>query len=690
MKYIGILILTFCVLFANAQNKWSFLTSVEESLLIGDQSSLPSLGNFDDLFSNFGIRTGVHRVFTDRYAADVSFGVAGVAKKDMYVSKILPAQLTLHYNLLSHIEKLNLPNKKLNISLGVGKALYRTTAANYNEGGRFAYSNIFSLGSSLEFNLPKSGTLYFGYRHSLYSKDNIDLDPTGSLGDALGSFYTAIRWDIKGSNTKNLRLSDKMGLDNADALSDELNVARAKVKTMEKAVLQLKSMKSKSTKIDETVSDISSETTLMSTQGTTEKPIIQLTHIKPVLNNNAQNKWSFLTSVEESLLIGDQSSLPSLGNFDDLFSNFGIRTGVHRVFTDRYAADVSFGVAGVAKKDMYVSKILPAQLTLHYNLLSHIEKLNLPNKKLNISLGVGKALYRTTAANYNEGGRFAYSNIFSLGSSLEFNLPKSGTLYFGYRHSLYSKDNIDLDPTGSLGDALGSFYTAIRWDIKGSNTKNLRLSDKMGLDNADALSDELNVARAKVKTMEKAVLQLKSMKSKSTKIDETVSDISSETTLMSTQGTTEKPIIQLTHIKPVPTETVSDMTTEKTLKSPHGTMEKAVEKLKPRTPAPAKIDEAVSSDMSSETTLMSTQGTIIKPNVKKIHANKYAVIIASYKSEDAAKSMARKLGNAAQVIPVPVLGRYRVAYDVYDTYQEAMKFQKEAVGYFDNCWIVKL
>ena len=212
----------------------------------------------------------------------------------------------------------------------------------------------------------------------------------------------------------------------------------------------------------------------------------------------------------------------------------------------------------------------------------------------------------------------------------------------------------------------------------------------MGLDNADALRDELNVARAKVKTMEKAVLQLESMKSKSTKIDETVSGISSEKTLMSTQGTTEKPIVQLTHIKPVPTETVSDMTTEKTLKSNHGTMEKAVEKLKPITPAPTKLDETVSSDMSSETTLMSTQGTIIKPNVKKIHANRYAVVIASYKSEDTAKSMARKLGNSAQVIPVPVLGRYRVAYDVYDTYQEAMKFQKEAVGYFDNCWIVKL
>ena len=333
---------------------------------------------------------------------------------------------------------------------------------------------------------------------------------------------------------------------------------------------------------------------------------------------NAQNKWSFLTSVEESMLIGDQSSLPNLADINSLFSNFGIRSGVHRVFSDQYAADLSFGMAGVAKKNTYTSTILPVQLTLHYNLLSNLERFNTLGTKFNINVGAGGALYRTTATNYNEEGLFSFSENLSLGSSIEFKIAKSGTLSLGYRHSLYLDDNIDTDPTGLLGDVLGSFYTAVRWDITGSDAANHKLSHKTAPENAHKVGEELRIAQAKVKAMEKAVLQLKSMKTEPIKVEESVSDVSSETTLNITEET-------------------------------------------------------------DNTSTVNTSNT-----------KRYAIIIASYKSEEVAQSLARELGNTAQVIPVPEIGRFRVAYDIYDTYKDAINNQKELVLDFGNCWIVNL
>ena len=334
----------------------------------------------------------------------------------------------------------------------------------------------------------------------------------------------------------------------------------------------------------------------------------------------AQNNWSFLTSVEESMLIGDQSSIPTLTNLNSLFSNFGIRTGVHRVFSDQYAADVSFGIAGVAKTNTYTATILPVQVTLRYNLLSSLEKFNSLGIKLNANLGAGAALYRTTGVNfiYPAEVGFSFSENLSLGSSIEFNLSKSGALSLGYRHSLYLDDNLDTDPTGLFGDALGSFYTAVRWNIKGNNTKTRKVSNKKTAVDSDALEAELKIAQAKVKAMEKAVLQMKSMK-----------------------------------------------------------------------PDPANIDNAVS-DMPSDTTLTSIEKTSDVPMVKTSDTKRYAIIIASYKSEAVAQSLAQELGNTAQVIAVPELGRFRVAYDVYDTYQDAKKFQEELVLDFGNCWIVNL
>lgn len=334
----------------------------------------------------------------------------------------------------------------------------------------------------------------------------------------------------------------------------------------------------------------------------------------------AQNKWSFLTSVEESMLIGDQSSLLTLTNLNSLFSNFGIRTGVHRVFSDQYAADVSFGITGIAKTNTYTATILPVQVTLRYNLLSSLERFNSQGTKLNVNVGAGGALYRTTGVNFIEPAEvgFSFSENFSLGSSIEFNLSKSGALSLGYRHSLYLDDNLDTDPSGLLGDVLGSFYTAVRWNIKGNSTKTRKVSKKMSSVDSNALEAELKIAQAKVKAMEKAVLQMKSMK-----------------------------------------------------------------------PDPIKIDDNIS-DMPSDTTLTSIEKATDIPMVKTSDTKRYAIIIASYKSEAVAQSLAQELGNTAQVIAVPELGRFRVAYDVYDTYQDAKKFQEELVLDFGNCWIVNL
>ena len=68
----------------------------------------------------------------------------------------------------------------------------------------------------------------------------------------------------------------------------------------------------------------------------------------------------------------------------------------------------------------------------------------------------------------------------------------------------------------------------------------------------------------------------------------------------------------------------------------------------------------------------------------------FAVIVASYKNETGAQSMADDLGGRASVIAVPELGRYRVAYDVLSSYGEAKALRESLLDDFADCWIIGL
>tara|TARA_B110000259_G_scaffold61442_1_gene72671 strand:- start:71 stop:445 length:375 start_codon:yes stop_codon:yes gene_type:complete len=118
-------------------------------------------------------------------------------------------------------------------------------------------------------------------------------------------------------------------------------------------------------------------------------------------------------------------------------------------------------------------------------------------------------------------------------------------------------------------------------------------------------------------------------------------------------------------------------------------MEKAVLDLKSMKTEPIKEEKPVS-EVSSETTLKSMEKTDNTSSVNTSITTRYAIIIASYKSEEVAQSLARERGNTVQVIPVPEIGRFGVAYDVYDTYKDAKNNQKELVLDFGNCRIVDL
>ena len=118
-------------------------------------------------------------------------------------------------------------------------------------------------------------------------------------------------------------------------------------------------------------------------------------------------------------------------------------------------------------------------------------------------------------------------------------------------------------------------------------------------------------------------------------------------------------------------------------------MEKAVLDLKSMKTEPIKEEKPVS-EVSSETTLKSMEKTDNTSSVNTSITTRYAIIIASYKSEEVAQSLARERENTVQVIPVPEIGRFGVAYDVYDTYKDAKNNQKELVLDFGNCRIVDL
>lgn len=68
----------------------------------------------------------------------------------------------------------------------------------------------------------------------------------------------------------------------------------------------------------------------------------------------------------------------------------------------------------------------------------------------------------------------------------------------------------------------------------------------------------------------------------------------------------------------------------------------------------------------------------------------FAVIVASYKNEAGAQKMAEDLGGSASVIAVPELGRFRVAYDVLDSYSDAKALRESLLDDFADCWIIGL
>ena len=334
---------------------------------------------------------------------------------------------------------------------------------------------------------------------------------------------------------------------------------------------------------------------------------------------NAQGYWSFLTSVEEVVLLGSPPSSSNFTGLKDLAPNSGIRTGFNRTFTEAFSIEATLGVSGISSSNTHITKIVPVEVIGHYNVLPAFNGGSKgKTMKFNVDFGVGSSLVRTTVPGYSNLGNFSFSENLSIGASLDLKVISNGTLSFGYRQTMYVDDFIEAPVSGDKNNALGRFFTSIRWNLNDGSSSKQRAELNDEIAKADALAAELKNAKAKSNAMEKAILQLKSMKQE-------------------------------------PLENEEDV-----------------------------------SDMPSDTTVISNGEIVTAAEIQESTIRGYAIIIASYKSEELAKSLALELGNTTRVIAVPELGRFRVAYDVYDTYQAAKKSQKELVLDFANCWIVNL
>ena len=185
-----------------------------------------------------------------------------------------------------------------------------------------------------------------------------------------------------------------------------------------------------------------------------------------VYHSDGQIKWSYLTSAEESFIIGDQSSSINLLNLSNAANNSGIRLGGIAHINDKLTMSGSIGVIGSAKLGAFATNMVPFELTGQYKLAEMDFSTNIPLTWY-ADASIGSSFIRAQSTNYNLGGYNSLSENFSLGASLDLIQWNGGIVAIGYRHTFFNDDNIDaLNENGSF-DQLSRWYTSYRIDLSG-------------------------------------------------------------------------------------------------------------------------------------------------------------------------------------------------------------------------------
>lgn len=185
-----------------------------------------------------------------------------------------------------------------------------------------------------------------------------------------------------------------------------------------------------------------------------------------VYHSDGQIKWSYLTSAEESFIIGDQSSSINLLNLSNAANNGGIRLGGIAHINDKLTLSGSIGVIGSAKLGSFATNMVPFELTGQYKLAEMDFSTNIPLTWY-ADASIGSSFIRAQSTNYNLGGYNSLSENFSLGASLDLIQWNGGIVAIGYRHTFFNDDNIDALNENRSFDQLSRWYTSYRIDLAG-------------------------------------------------------------------------------------------------------------------------------------------------------------------------------------------------------------------------------
>jgi hypothetical protein len=185
-----------------------------------------------------------------------------------------------------------------------------------------------------------------------------------------------------------------------------------------------------------------------------------------VYHSDGQIKWSYLTSAEESFIIGDQSSSINLLNLSNAANNSGIRLGGMAHINDKLALSGSIGVIGSARLGAFTTNMVPFELTGQYKLAEMDFSTNIPLTWY-ADASIGSSFVRAQSTNYNVGGYNSLSENFSLGASLDLIQWNGGIVAIGYRHTFFNDDNIDALNENRSFDQLSRWYTSYRIDLAG-------------------------------------------------------------------------------------------------------------------------------------------------------------------------------------------------------------------------------
>lgn len=241
-----------------------------------------------------------------------------------------------------------------------------------------------------------------------------------------------------------------------------------------------------------------------------------------VFSTQAQIRYSWYTSAEESFIIGDQISSINPVVISNAANNSGLRIGAYAELFRGISAEASLGVIGSARLGSFSTKMVPVEFTGHYNFYTMGKSAAWP-LRWHGSLGGGMSLVRAQSPSYNSSGGNSLSTFSTLGASLDLFETEQATLAIGYRHTFFQRDNIDaLIQEGGI-DQLSRWYTSFRVRFD-KNNKSIVSSMIAKNEQIFTLQEANKALKSKVDSLSKASPILNADKSQ--RMDETVSDIS--------------------------------------------------------------------------------------------------------------------------------------------------------------------